>query len=215
MKNNSVKKPKILVLYHSLYGHVHIMADAVAHGVEMAGGEPVLKQVEGLIPRNLWNAPIKAAKQKMKEVPLADPETELFGIDGIVVGSPTHFGIMSAQMKVFWDQTSGALLKGALNGKPAGVFGSSAMQHGGNEMVLISMIITLLHHGCLIVGLPFEDKIGHEGLRIADEVSGGSFYGASTISGPLGERLPSKNELMLARVLGQNVTLAAAKLMVK
>ena len=215
MKKNLVKKPKILVLYHSIYGHVHIMADAVAHGVEMAGGEPVLRQVEGLIPPNLWNTSIRAAKKKMKEVPIADPETVLSGIDGIVVGSPTHFGIMSAQMKVFWDQTSGALVQGSLVGKPAGVFGSSAMQHGGNEMVLISMIITLMHHGCLIVGLPFEDKIGNGGLRIADEVSGGSFYGASTISGPLGERLPSKNELMLARVLGQNVTIAATKLMSK
>lgn len=210
-----MKKPKILVLYHSLYGHVHIMADAVARGVEMGGGKPILRQVQGLIPRNLWNTPIKAAKREMKDIPVADPETVLEGIDGIVVGSPTHFGTMSAQMKSFWDQTSASLLKGELKGKPAGVFSSSAMQHGGNEMVLISMIVTLMHHGCVIVGLPFEDKIGHEGLRSIDEVSGGSFYGASTISGPLGERLPSKNELMLARVLGGNVTSIAKKLMVE
>lgn len=215
VKKNAIKKPKILVLYHSLYGHIHLMAEAVAQGVELGGGESIMRQVEGLIPQKLWNKPIKAAKKQMKHVPVADPESELVGIDGIIVGSPVHFGTMSAQMKVFWDQTSLALLKGSLNGKPAGVFCSSAMQHGGNEAALLSMIITLMHHGCFIVGLPFNDKMSNDGLRLVDEVSGGSFYGASTIAGPLGERLPSHNELMLARVLGQNVTVAAGKLMDK
>lgn len=212
MKNKAERKPVILVLYHSLYGHLQPMSEAIAQGVEMGGGEPKIRQVQGLIPRERWSKPIKIAKKKMEKIPFADPETELEGIDGIIVGSPTHFGLMSAQMKSFWDQTSTALLKGSLNGKPAGVFTSSATQHVGNEMSMMSIIVTLLHHGCLITGLRFEDKMIDGGLRTVDEVSGGSVYGASTITGPLGERLPSQNELMLARVLGHTVTTTAAKL---
>lgn len=215
MKNNTVKKPKILVLYYSLYGHLQPMAEAIAQGVEMSGGKPIMRQVGEMIPRKHWTTPIKVAKKKMKDVIIADPETALLDIDGIVVGSPTHFGTISSQMKIFWDQTTPALSTGVLNGKPAGVFSSSAMQHGGNEMVLIHMITMLMHHGCVIVGLSINNKIGDEGLKLVDEVSGGSPYGASTITGPLGERVPSQNELMLARMLGQNVTVAAAKLMTK
>ncbi len=211
-KKRKEKKPKILVIYYSLYGHLKIMADSVVEGVKLAGGEPILKQADEIIPEKLWTEPIKKAKAKMKDVPVADPETDLKNIDGVIVGTPTRFGIVATQMKAFWDQTTNAWDAGYLIGKPAGVFTSTATQHGGQEMALLSMIVTLMHHGCVIVGLPLNGKISGEGLKNIDEVSGGSPYGASTISGEMGERLPSRNELMLARILGEHVTTNAIKL---
>jgi len=209
-----VRKPKVLIVFYSLYGHLLPMAEAVAKGVENSGGEVVLRQVEEVIPRKRWTDSIKTAKVKMKHIKDADPYRDLKEVDGIIVGGPGRFGTIATQMKTFWDQTSQAWAEGVLNGKPAGVFGSTATQHGGNEMSLISMIITLMHHGCVIVGLPFNEKSNSEGIRTIDEISGGTPYGASTISGPLGERLPSQNELALASLLGETVTNAARKLMI-
>lgn len=212
LMKRDARKPKILVLYYSLYGHTLPMAEAVVKGVESGGGEAIFRQVEEIIPRKNWTPAIKAAKQQMKHIPVADPYRDLTGIDGLIIGGPVRFGTISTQMKAFWDQTSQAWSEGVLNGKPAGVFGSTATQHGGNEVGLVTMIVTLLHHGCYIVGLPFSEKTNSAALRTIDEVSGGTPYGPTTITGASGERSPSQNELALARLLGETVTAAAIKL---
>lgn len=205
MKEN---KPKILVLFYSMYGHIFKMANAVAEGVREAGGEPILKQVAELIPEKFWNEDIRKAKQLMKNVPIADPSKDLKGIDGVIVGTPTRFGNMCSQMRNFWDQTGGDWMQGALIGKPAAVFTSSNTQHGGQETTIITTMITLLHHGCVLVGLPYSFKE----QMVMDEITGGSPYGASTIAGAMGERVPSSNELKMAKGLGKHLTAIAKKL---
>jgi NAD(P)H dehydrogenase (quinone) len=204
----SLQKPRILVLFYSSYGHIFKMAKAVAEGVKEAGGEPILKQVAEIVPEKDWKEETKESKMSMKDVPVADPKKDLRGIDGVIVGTPTRFGNMTAQMRNFWDQTGGEWVKGTLVGKPASVFTSSGTQHGGQETTIITTMITLLHHGCIIVGLPYTSK---EQTAI-NEVTGGSPYGASTISGPMGERPPSATELKMARDLGRNLTKIAKKL---
>lgn len=191
-----------------MYGHTFTMAKAVTEGVREAGGEPILKKVAELIPEDRWSKGIKKAKEAMKGVPVADPLKDLKGIDGIVVGTPTRYGNMCAQMRNFWDQTSDDWVKGSLIGKPAAVFTGSATQHGGQETTIISTMITLLHHGCVLVGLPYSFQ---EQMTI-EEISGGSPYGASTIAGPMGERMPSANELKMAKDLGKHLTKIAKKL---
>lgn len=179
-----MSKPKILILFYSMYGHVFTIAKAVAEGVRNADGEAILKQVAELIPKEKWNENMKKAKEMMKDIPIADPKKDLKGIDGLIVGTPTRFGNMCAQMRNFWDQTSEDWAEGTLIGKPAAVFTSSVTQHGGQETTLISIMITLLHHGCILVGLPYSFK---EQMSL-DEIVGGSPYGVSTISGGMGER---------------------------
>lgn len=201
-------KPRILILFYSMYGHVFRMANAVAEGVREAGGEPILKQVAELIPEDRWNENIKRAKGMMKDIPVANPLQDLKGINGVVVGTPTRFGNMCAQMRNFWDQTSDDWMKGSLIGKPAAVFTSTATQHGGQETTIISTMLTLLHQGCILVGLPHSFK---EQMTL-EEISGGSPYGASTIAGPIGERMPSANELKMAKDLGKHLTAVAEKL---
>lgn len=201
-------KPRILILFYSLYGHVFELAKAVEKGVGEQGGEPVLAQVSELIPKGNWNSAIKKSKENMAEIGEADPLDSFKNIDGILVGSSSRYGVMAAQMKSFWDQTSEALNKKMLEGKPAGVFGASAGQHAGNEMSLFSLIIPLMHHGCLITSLPLTSRE----LFAVEEVSGGTPYGATTVTGELGERTPSAAELNLAMELGARVTVAAAKL---
>ncbi|MDH5448970.1 MAG: NAD(P)H:quinone oxidoreductase [Candidatus Bathyarchaeota archaeon] len=207
----SQSKPRILVVFYSMYGHIYKMAEAVAEGVREAGGEPILKQVAELIPEESWNEEIKKAKELMKNVPIAVPRRDLEEIDGVIIGTPTRFGNMCAQMRNFWDQTGGAWMKGALIGKPAAVFTSSNTQHGGQETTIVSTHFTLLHHGCVIVGLPYSFK---EQMTM-DEITGGSPYGASTIAGrgPPYRRMPSANELELAKNLGRHLTTIANKLL--
>ena len=205
MKEN---KPKILVLYYSMYGHIFRMANAVAEGVRETGGEAILKQVAELVPEEFWDENIKKAKELMKNIPVANPREDLKGIDGLIIGTPTRFGNMCAQMRNFWDQTSGDWMNGTLIGKPAAVFTSSATQHGGQETTIISTMITLLHHGCVLVGLPYSFK---EQMTM-EEITGGSPYGASTIAGGMGERMPSANELKMAKGLGKRLTTFAKKL---
>lgn len=127
----SQPKPKILVLFYSMYGHIFAMAKTVAEGVLEAGGEPIVKQVAELIPKEFWDDGIRKAKETMKEIPVADPRKDLKGINGLIVGTPTRFGNMTSQMRNFWDQTGGDWMSGTLIGKPAAVFTSSATQHGG------------------------------------------------------------------------------------
>jgi len=193
-----------------MYGHIHKMAEAMAEGVREAGGEPILKQVAELVPDKLWSEEIRTVKDHMKDIPFADPQQDLDSIDGIIVGTPTRFGNMCAQMRNFWDQTGGAWVKGALLGKPAAVFTSSNNQHGGQETTIISTHLTLLHHGCVIVGLPYLFKE----QMVMSEITGGSPYGASTIagSGPPYTRVPSANEMQMARSMGKHLATIARKL---
>jgi NAD(P)H dehydrogenase (quinone) len=184
------------------------MAKKVAQGVREAGGGLVLKLVGELIPKNQWSDSLKKAKEAMMEIPVADPRKDLKGIDGVIVGTPTRFGNMCAQMRNFWDQTSDDWVKGSLIGKPAAVFTSTATQHGGQETTIISTMITLLHHGCVLVGLPYSFQ---EQMTL-EEISGGSPYGASTIAGATGKRVPSPVELTMAMGLGKHLTLIAKKL---
>ena len=203
------KKPKILVLFYSTYGHVFRMAKEVAEGVRDSGGEPLLKQVAELMPEEYWDDDVRKVKDAMREIPIADPREDLDGIEGIIVGTPTRFGNMASQMRNFWDQTGGDWFKGTLTGKPASVFTSSNTQHGGQETTIITTMITLLHHGCVLVGLPYSNA---EQMTL-NEISGGSPYGASTIAGEQGEREPSANELKMARSLGMHLTGIARRLM--
>ncbi|MBS7655443.1 NAD(P)H:quinone oxidoreductase [Candidatus Bathyarchaeota archaeon] len=192
-----------------MYRHIFKMVEAVVEGVKEAGGELVVRQVAELIPEEKWIENMKKAREAMKNILVADPRKDLKGIDGLIVGTPTRFGNMCAQMRNFWDQTSQDWAEGMLIGKPAAVFTSSATQHGGQETTIISTMITLLHHGCILVGLPYSFK---EQMTL-EEVTGGSPYGASTISGGMGERMPSKLELKMAEGLGKHLTEEAKKLM--
>jgi NAD(P)H dehydrogenase (quinone) len=205
MKEN---RPRILVIFYSMYGHTFRMAKAVVEGVREAGGEPVLKQVAELVPKEYWSKAVKETKELMKDVPIANPRKDLNDIDGIIVGTPTRFGNMCAQMRNFWDQTGGEWANNVLVGKPAAVFTGSDTQHGGQETTIISTHLTLLHHGCVIVGLPYT----FEEQRTIEEISGGSPYGASTIAGPKGKLMPSANELKMAKGLGRHLTTIVKKL---
>jgi NAD(P)H dehydrogenase (quinone) len=204
-------RPKILILFYSTYGHIYRLAKAVAEGVKEAGGIPILKTVDELMPEKYWDNNVRKTKELMKDIPIADPRKDLRDIDGIIVGTPTRYGNMTAQMRNFWDQTGEDWLKGTLIGKPASVFTSTATQHGGQETTIIATLFTLMHHGLVLVGLPYSFT---EQMR-TDEITGGSPYGASTIAGPRGERMPSENELKLAKALGKHHTTIAIKLMAK
>jgi NAD(P)H dehydrogenase (quinone) len=203
-----MSKPRILILFYSMYGHIYQMAKSVEEGVIAAGGEVVLKKAAELVPDEFLDDYAKSFRDSIKQIPVADPRKDLQGIDGIIIGSPTRFGNMTAQMKNFLDQTGGDWMKGTLVGKPASFFTSTATQHGGQETTIITSMIPLLHHGCVIVGLPYSNQ---EQMGIT-EITGGSPYGASTIAGGQGERQPSANEKVLAKALGKHLTEVAIKL---
>jgi len=196
---------KILVLYYSSYGHIETMAAAVAEGARaVAGTEVSLKRVPELVPDEV----AKGAGIKLDQAaPFADPN-ELGDYDAIIFGTPTRFGNMAAQMRNFLDQTGGLWAKGALIGKAGSVFTSTASQHGGQETTITSFHTTLLHHGMVIVGLPYS----FAGNATMDAISGGTPYGASTIAGADGSRTPSDNELEGARFQGRHVAEIAGKL---
>lgn len=204
-----MKSPKILILYYSMYGHSYEMALMVKEGVESAGGEAILKKVAELVPEQFLDDYAKQAAERQKDVPVADPRADLQGIDGVILGVPTRFGNMSSQMKNFWDQTGGDWMKGTLVGKPAAVFTSTATQHGGQESTLLATHTVLLHHGCVIVGMPYAIQA----QTTMDGLEGGSPYGAGTITGGKGERFPSGLERGMARDFGAHLTRIAAKLM--
>jgi NAD(P)H dehydrogenase (quinone) len=198
---------RILVLYYSSYGHIETMARAVAEGAASTEGCTVdVKRVPELVPEEI----AKASGMKLPhehEAPQAVP-ADLADYDAIIVGTPTRFGNMTAQMRNFWDQTGALWGKGALIGKVGSVFTSTASQHGGQETTIQSVHTTLLHHGMVIVGLPYS----FTGNVIMSEVSGGTPYGASTLAGPDGKRQPSENELAGARFQGAHVAGIAKKL---
>ena len=195
---------KVLVLYYSSYGHIETMAQAVAEGARSAGAEVSVKRVPEIVPE----AVAKASGFKLDQAaPLAAVD-ELPGYDAIILGVPTRFGNMPAQMKNFLDQTGSLWFQGKLIGKVGSVFTSTATQHGGQESTILSTHTVLLHHGMVIVGLPYSFQ-GQMGVA---EVTGGSPYGASTIADGNGSRQPSANELEGARYQGRHVATIAAKL---
>lgn len=196
---------KVLVLYYSSYGHVETMAGAVAEGARSVDGtEVTVKRVPELVPEK------EARESGIKldqEAPLAEP-AELADYDAIIFGTPTRYGKMAAQMSNFLDQTGALWMKGALIGKVGSAFTSSATQHGGQETTIVGFHTTLLHHGMVIVGLPYSAR----GQMRMDEITGGSPYGAGTIAGGDGSRQPSENEIELAKFQGRHVAEIAGKL---
>jgi NAD(P)H dehydrogenase (quinone) len=195
---------KVLVLYYSSYGHIEKMATAAAEGAREAGAEVVVKRVPETVPEEIAR---KSGFKLDQAAPVATVD-ELADYDAIIIGTPTRFGNITAQMKSFLDQTGSLWMQGKLIGKVGSVFTSSATQHGGQESTILSTHIVLLHQGMVIVGLPYSFA-GQMGLS---EVTGGSPYGASTIAAGDGSRQPSDNELAGARYQGSHVAQIATKL---
>jgi NAD(P)H dehydrogenase (quinone) len=200
---------KVQVIFYSMYGHVYTLALAVAEGAsEVDGTEVILLQVPELVPEEaLVKSGATAARQTFSHIPEADPD-KMAEADAIIFGTPTRFGNMCAQMRNFLDRTGQLWQRGGLVGKVGSVFTSTASQHGGQETTITSFHSTLLHHGMVIVGVPYAEPR----LLTMSEITGGSPYGASTIVGPDGSRVPSQNELSIARYQGKHVAKIAKRL---
>ena len=195
---------RILVLYYSMYGHVETLAQTVAEGAQSAGGVDVaIKRVPDLVPEDVAR---KAGAKLDQPAPIATVD-ELVDYDAIIFGTPTRYGNMCAQMRNFLDQTGSLWMKGSLVGKVASVFSSTASQHGGQETTITSFHTTLLHLGMIIVGVPYSCQ---ELLNMS-EITGGTPYGATTLTGIDGKRQPSANELAIARFQGRHVASVAKK----
>ncbi len=195
---------RVLVLYYSAYGHIETMAYAVAEGARSAGAEVAVKRVPELVPEEV----AKASHFKLDQpAPVATVE-ELAEYDAIIFGAGTRYGTVASQLRNFIDQTGGLWAKGKLVGKVGSAFTSSATQHGGQESTILGLIPTMMHHGMVVVGLPYA----FQGQMGVEEVKGGSPYGASTITGGDGSRQPSTVELEAARFQGAHVARIAAKL---
>lgn len=203
---------KVLVVYYSSYGHIHRMAEAVAEGARKVKGADVsLRRVPETLPTEvLEKTGAQKAQKAFSKVPVCTVD-ELASADAIIFGTPTRFGNMCGQMRQFLDATGRLWASGALVGKVGSVFTSSATQHGGQESTILSFHTTLLHHGMVIVGLPYS----FQGQTRVDEITGGSPYGASTIAGGEGQRMPSENELAAARYQGEHVANITSKLVKK
>lgn len=196
---------KVLVLYYSSYGHVETMAGAIAEGARSAAGTDVtVKRVPELVPEKVAR---ESGIKLDQDAPVAEP-AELADYDAIIFGTPTRFGKMAAQMSNFLDQTGALWMNGALVGKIGSVFASTATQHGGQETTITGFHTTLLHHGMIIVGLPYSAR----GQMRIDEITGGSPYGATTIAAGDGSRQPSENEIELAKFQGRHVAELASRL---
>jgi len=200
---------KVLVLFYSTYGHVYRLAQAIADGVrEVPGVDVVVKRVPETLPPDVIKAMGATEAQKVfANVPIAIVD-DLANADAIIFGTPTRFGNMAGQMRQFLDATGGLWAQGKLVGKVGSVFTSSGTQHGGQESTILSFHTTLLHHGMVIVGLPYT----FQGQTRIDEITGGSPYGASTIAGGKGERMASENEIAAARFQGRHVAQISKKL---
>lgn len=194
---------KVLVLYYSTYGHIEKMAQAVAEGAKSAGAQVDIKRVAETVPESI----AKENHFKLEQAAPIVQVDDLVNYDAIIVGCGTRYGRMPSQMANFLDQTGGLWFKGALNGKIGAAFSSTATQHGGQETTLFSIITNLMHLGLIIVGLPYS----FQGQMKLDEVTGGSPYGATTISAGDGSRMPSENELAGARFQGELVAKTAIK----
>jgi len=193
---------KVNIIFHSLYGHIYRMAEAVAEGArQVSGAEVGVFQVpETLSPEIIAKMGATEAKKKFAHIPVATMDS-LAKADAAIFGTPTRYGMMTAQMRALMDATGGLWMEGALIGKVGSVFTSSATQHGGQESTILSFHTTLLHLGMVLVGVPYSEKR----QMTLDEITGGSPYGASTIAGGDGSRLPSENELAIARFQGKHV----------
>jgi NAD(P)H dehydrogenase (quinone) len=200
---------KVQVIFYSMYGHVYKMAQAVVEGAKQIPGADVsLYQVGELMSDDvLEKYGAKAAKAALAKVPVATVD-QLADAHAIIFGTPTRFGNMAAQMRNFLDQTGGLWKQGALIGKVGSVFASTGTQHGGQETTITSFHSTLLHHGMVVVGVPYSEP----GLTFMGEISGGTPYGATTLAAADGSRQPSENELKVARYQGKHVTEIAGKL---
>jgi NAD(P)H dehydrogenase (quinone) len=203
---------KVLIVYYSMYGHIHRMAEAMAEGArEVKGADVSMYRVpETLTEEVLGKMGALPAQKGFAHIPVCTVN-DLATADAIIFGTPTRFGNMCGQMRQFLDATGGLWAKGALVGKVGSVFTSSATQHGGQESTILTFMTYLLHQGMVVVGLPYS----FEGQMRLDEITGGSPYGASTIAGTQGERMPSENELNAARFQGRHVAEIAAKLAYK
>jgi len=200
---------KVLIVYYSMYGHICRMAEAVKEGVGgVSGAKVIICRVPETLPEEvLIKMGAQNAQKAQANVPVCKLD-DLVSADAIIFGTPTRFGNMCGQMRQFLDATGGLWSKNSLVGKVGSVFTSSATQHGGQESTILSFHITLLHHGMIIVGLPYS----FAGQMRIDEMTGSSPYGASTIAGGDGKRMPSVNELDAARFLGRHVAEITAKL---
>jgi len=200
---------KVLVVYYSMYGHIHRLAEAVVEGVkEVKGASVEIRRVPETLPQEVLKKMGAIEPQKAFAHITVCTVDELASADAIIFGTPTRFGNMCGQMRQFLDATGQLWATGALVGKVGSVFTSSATQHGGQESTILSFHITLLHQGMVIAGLPYS----FQGQMRIDEITGGSPYGASTIAGGQGERMPSENELAAARFQGKYVATIASKL---
>jgi NAD(P)H dehydrogenase (quinone) len=200
---------KVLVVFYSMYGHIYRLAEAIAEGArEVTGTQVEMRRVPETLPEEVLKKMGAVGPQKtFAHTPICKVD-ELASADAILFGTPTRFGNMCGQMRQFFDATGQLWAQGALVGKVGSVFTSSATQHGGQESTILSFHITLLHHGMVIVGLPYS----FQGQMRIDEITGGSPYGTSTIAGGKGERMPSQNELAAARFQGKHVATIAFKL---
>ncbi len=201
--------PKIKVVFYSMYGHVYQLAEAIAEGArKVKGSEVQVLQVPELVPEEvLVKSGAKAARDVFSHIPVAVPSS-LVEADAIIFGTPTRFGNMCSQMRNFLDQTAQLWQIGALIGRVGSVFASTASQHGGQETTIQSFHTTLLHHGMIIVGVPYSEPA----LLNMKEISGGTPYGATTMADHDGSRQPSENELAIARFQGQHVAEITRKL---
>ncbi len=199
-----IQMPKVLVLYYSSYGHMETMANAVAEGARSVGAAVDVKRVPETAPLDV----AKASCFKLEQPAPVATIDELANYDAIIIGAPTRFGRMPAQMASFLDQAGGLWMRGALNGKVGGAFTSTASQHGGQETTLFSIITNLLHFGMTVVGLPYS----FQGQMTIEEITGGSPYGATTIAGGQGQRQPSAVDLDGARFQGKLIAETAARL---
>jgi NAD(P)H dehydrogenase (quinone) len=199
---------KVAVIFYSTYGHLYQMAEAAAEGIRQGGNDAEVLRVAETLPQEVLEKMGAAEASKVfAHIPEAKVE-DLTRFDGFIFAFPTRFGNMAAQFKTFVDATGALWAQGALIGKPFGIITGSATQHGGQESTILTGMVPFLHHGMLFVGLPASlPELGQ-----FQEVQGGSYYGASTIAGPDGSRMPSENELKLASALGSRVASVAAKL---
>jgi len=200
---------KVQVVFYSMYGHVYRMAEAIVEGAkQVPGAEVSLYQVAELMSDEvLEKYGAKGTKAAYSKIPVAQPG-QLADADAIIFGTPTRFGNMAGPMRNFLDQTGPLWRTGALVGKVGSVFASTGTQHGGQETTITSFHSTLLHHGMIIVGVPYSEP----GLTYMGEISGGTPYGATTMAGADGSRHPTENELKIARYQGKHVAEIASKL---
>ena len=200
---------KVLIVFYSTYGHVYKMAEAIAEGAKtVASAQVEIRRVPETLPVEVLEKMGAVDAQKtFSRIPECTVD-DLTRADAIIFGTPTRFGNMCGQMRQFLDATGQLWANGSLVGKVGSVFTSTATQHGGQESTILTFHVTLLHHGFVVVGLPYA----FQGQMRIDEITGGSPYGASTITGGDGSRMPSENELEAARFQGKHVAGIAAKL---